>query len=189
LSTLASAASEHGRGLALAHPLQVAKGDRGALPQGQGEERLPQTRPADDLVGRIRGNRLACLGETRDGHDSLAPAPPGADLVQQDAPNVGVGVVRLPDARPVLVGLDERVLHEIVGKVPVTAQEVRAAMQGRGAVQHELAELLVPAAHRALCPSHNGLDALAARKVVRLPRQFPAGLLLDIRAQPREGDI
>jgi len=55
----------------------------------------------------------------------------------------------------VLVGLDERVLHEIVGQVPVTAQEISALMQQRGAVPDELTELLIPAAHRVLCPSHD----------------------------------
>jgi hypothetical protein len=53
----------------------------------------------------------------------------------------------------VLVSLDERVLHEIVGEVPVTAQEISALMQQRGAVLHELTELLIPAAHRVLSVS------------------------------------
>jgi hypothetical protein len=60
----------------------------------------------------------------------------------------------------VLVGLDERVLHEIMGEVPVTAQEVGALMQQRGAGPHELTELLIPAAHRVLCPSPDWLDVL-----------------------------
>src|SRR5260370_782848 len=86
---------------------------------------------AGGLVGRVGRNRLGSLGEARDGHRPLTPTPPAARLVQQDAPDVGIRGVRLPDPGPVLVGLDERVLHEIVGEVPVTAHERSALMQQR----------------------------------------------------------
>jgi hypothetical protein len=46
------------------------------------------------------------------------------------------------------IGLDQGFLHDVVGEMPVAAQQVRRLVQRRGAILRERTEPFVPAAHR-----------------------------------------
>jgi hypothetical protein len=60
------------------------------------------------------------------------------------------GAVGELDPAPVTEGLGQRFLDEIVGQVPVAAQQVGRPVQRRSPAADELSELLVRGAHRSV---------------------------------------
>jgi hypothetical protein len=114
-------------GFPLAHPLQVAKDDGGPLPGREGQQGAQQIGAVDDLVRDVGDGDLGMVGAGAHGQSAVAlPVP--VELVDQDAPDVGVLVVGSLYPPPVAEGLDECLLHQIVGQVPVAAQQVCSAM-------------------------------------------------------------
>ena len=69
-------------------------------------------------------------------------APVPIELVDQDAFDVGVLVVGPLHPPPVAEGLDERLLHQVVGQMPVAAQQIGGAVQRSGAATGEFPVLL-----------------------------------------------
>ena len=59
---------------------------------------------------------------------SAIALPMPLELVDQDAFDVGVLVVGPPHPPPVAEGIDERLLYQVVGQMPVAAQQIRGAM-------------------------------------------------------------
>src|SRR5439155_27144008 len=105
------------------------------------------------------GRRPGCSAQ---GHPQ--PAPPAPEQVQRRAVQVPRGVVELPDPIPPLEQLEERVLHELLGLVPVAAQEPQGSVQAAMLSLEELLER--PGLHRArpsLGPDLHGGDGLFHR--------------------------
>ena len=111
------------------------------MPGREAQQRLEQRHPVGDGGRVIRHARLPG-GEVRR-HGVPVPPPVPACLVDQHPPHVGVRVLCPLDPVPVPEGLGQRLLDQVVGQVPVTAQQVGHPVQRRGPALDELQERLV----------------------------------------------
>jgi hypothetical protein len=73
-------------------------------------------------------------------------------LVDQDAFDVGVLVVGPLHPPPVAKGLDECLLDQVVGQMPVAAEQIGGAVKRSRPAVVELPELVFGAAHRRQLP-------------------------------------
>ena len=139
-------APHDGSGFPLAHPLQVAKDDGGPLPGREGQQGAQQIGAVDDLVRDVGDGDLGAVGVGAHGQAAIA-SPVPLELVDQDALDVGVLVVGPLHPPPVAEGLDERLLDQVAGQMPVAAEQIRGAMQRSRAATDELPVLLFRATH------------------------------------------
>jgi hypothetical protein len=108
--------------------LEEPQHDHGALLGGEREQRPAQGEALHGGLGLVVTGRLAHelagqnLGDLR--------PPPERDLgVIHDLPGVRLGVLRFLEAQPGPMGTRERLLHEVLGEMLISGQEVRRAQQ------------------------------------------------------------
>ncbi len=153
--------------------------------QGNGQTELVKT-----LLGLVRpdAGRIVLDGRdlTRQGPRECLEAGIGyvpEDRAHDGSPRIRTWLVLADDAGPARVDLHERVLNSVLGKLPVTADEVRRAAQRARRRLHERRELLVDTATARPRDSHHHLNlteaegrrvASAVRRVFGLSPSAPA---------------
>jgi hypothetical protein len=103
---------------------------------------VPPQRVALELLFDLVGG--GPLGQDLGGPLTVpAPPPPAGGGVDQDPARIRLDGLDLAQSLPRQIGLREGGLQEILGRGPVTGQQVSRAQQGGGARRDELAELLL----------------------------------------------
>ena len=135
--TAPSEQPEHGGDVGQRPVLHVEQGDRPALLLGQPANQPPQ-------LGIGGGRHVAGGGRLADTlQRSRLPATAAADVrrgVEGDPPHPRTRPVQRCDPRPVLLGLRQRLLGEILGPLPVTRQGVEHRDESRVLVTEEALE-------------------------------------------------
>jgi hypothetical protein len=135
----AGGAAEDVGDLLLGQVLEVAQDDDGPLPGRQRGDGGAQLQPYGRVLSQVAA--VGAVGEPLGGvlGPPAPPAPGRAELAVEHPAHVVLG--HAVDGAPPRGGLGQGALHQVFGRVLVTAEHVRAAQQRVRALGDELCEL------------------------------------------------
>src|SRR5665647_3079412 len=113
-----------------------------------GDRREAEDLVQDALVKTYARSRVVGGHQVEHRPPALAPTEAVKERAADGPAHVALHVVRVGADAAAGVGLDQRVLHQVLGLAAVTAEQVRVADERRAAGADQLLEGLLPGGHR-----------------------------------------